>query len=281
MAHFVAPAAWGARNGPGIVRRALDAGRTWRAVLLMLGTTLFSSLFTVVWAVTVAMGRPLLSLVFGLACWSGWVVAVDVVGRWVRAPHADDGPVLATAPSGRPATAWLRPGWALARPWAVVAAFSIVVVGEGVAWVLGDSSAWTLLGAGFVVLLLVPNLWMARRGVQAGGLYLTAEGVEHVWGPASTRVSWESLEIVGPLGLERTPGLERVRRGEWWCVDTTDRSGRAIPIPSAYLGDRTDVLRRLLIDHATRPAQRHALGTSRSLEWAAAVAGLPGRTAPG
>lgn len=279
MAQFVAPAAWGARNGPGIIRRALDAGRTWRAALLLVFSTLYSLLFTVVWAVTVAMGRPLLSLVFGLACWSGWVVVVDAVARWVRAPHADDGPVLAAAPSGLPATAWLRPGWALARPWAVVAAFSIVVVGEVVAWLLGDSSAWTLLGAGLVLLALVPNLWLARRGVQAGGLFLTAEGVEHLWGPASTRVPWESLEIVGPLGLERTHGLERVRRGEWWCVDTTDRSGRAIPIPSAYLGDSVDVLRRQLIDYAVRPAQRTALGTSRSIEWAATAAGLPGRGA--
>lgn len=281
MAQFIAPAAWGARNGPGIVRRALDAGRTWRAVLLMVGTALFSSLFTVVWAVTVAMGRPLLSLVFGLACWSGWVVLVDCVARWVRAPYAATGPVLAPSPSGRPATAWLRSGWALARPWAVVAAFSIVVVGDLVAWVVGDASAWLLLGAGVTAVLVVVNLWAARRGVSAGGLYLTAEGIEHVWGPALTRVPWDDLRVVEPLALKRTPGLERVRRGEWWCVDTTDRSGRAVPIPSAYLGDRTDVLRRLLIDHVTRPAQRDALGTSRSLEWAAAAAGLPGRTAPG
>lgn len=280
MAQFIAPAAWGARHGPRIIRRALDAGRTWRAVLLMVGATSFSALFTVVWAFTVAMGRPLLSLVFGLACWSGWVVLVDCVGRWVRAPHADAGPVLTTSPSGRPATAWLRSGWALARPWAVVVAFSIVVVGDVVAWVVGDSSAWLLLGAGLAAVLVVVNLWAARRGVSAGGLYLTAEGIEHVWGPARTYVPWDQVRIVGPLALERTPGLERVRRGEWWCVDTTDRSRRAIPVPSAYLTDRPDVLRRQVIDYAVRPAQRPALGTGRSLEWAAAAAGLPGRIAP-
>jgi hypothetical protein len=264
MAQFFAAGALGAQYGPGLIRKVLDAGRTWRAVLLTGFAAVFSAVLTLVWGATLVEGLPLVALVLGLAAWSGWVVLVECVARWVHAPHRP-GPVLTTSPAGLPATAWVRSGWALARPWATVAALAVTVVGEVVAWLRSDESAWFLLGAALVAALVVVTLWPARRGVRAGGLYLTREGLEHVWGPALTQVAWDDVRVVPPLALERTEGLRRLRRGEWWCVDRTDRVRRAVPVPSAYLGDPPDVVRRRLLDLAAHPSARRDLGTSASL----------------
>ncbi len=266
---IVAASAWGARSGPGIVRRVLDRGRTWRAVLLMVVAAVFGALFTLAWIALVAMGWPLFSLAFGLAALSAWALLADAVARWWWFPRSFAGPVLSVSPSGEQSTAWIRSGAALVRPVALQVAIWVASVGEAVAAVRGGHS-WAFVTAGLLAAL---GLWMAlpflRRDVTAGGLYLTPHGVEHVWGSSVTSVPWDDLElspVYEPLGLTRTARLRHDKRG-WHHGDPTDavRNG-GVPIPQAYLAGPPVLIERQLRASAGSPRQRGVLGTPTSLE---------------
>ena len=266
---IVAASSWGARTGPGFVRRVLDRGRTWRAVLLMVVTAAFGALLTAAWIALVAMGWPLISLAFGLAGLSAWALLADAVARWWWSPRCLDGPVLAVSPSGEQATAWIRSGAAMVRPVALQVVLWALAAGEATAAVVGEQS-WAFVTAG---LLAVLGLWTAlpflRRDVTAGGLYLTPHGVEHVWGSSTASVPWDDLELTPayePLGLAWTAGLRHDGRG-WHHGDPTDavRNGGA-PIPQAYLAGPPVLIERQLRAAAGSPRQRILLGTPASLE---------------
>lgn len=266
---YVAASAWGARNGPGLVRRVLDRGRTWRAVLLMVVTTVFGALLTAAWIALVAMGWPLISLCFGLAALSAWALLAEAVARWWWFPRSFSGPVLTVSPSGEQATAWIRSGAAMVRPVSLQVVIGAAAAGEVTAAVVGGHS-WAFVTAG---LLAVLGLWMAlpflRRDVTAGGLYLTPHGLEHVWGSSTTSVPWDDLELTPayePLGLLRTAQLQH-DKGSWHHGDPTDAvRGGGVPIPQAYLPGPPILIERQLRAAAGSPCQRILLGTPTSLE---------------
>lgn len=266
---YVAASAWGARNGPGLVRRVLDRGRTWRAVLLMVVTTAFGALLTAAWIALVAMGWPLISLCFGLAALSAWALLAEAGARWWWFPRSFSGPVLTVSPSGEQATAWIRSGAAMVRPVSLQVVIGAAAAGEVAAAVVGGH-AWAFVTAGVLAAL---GLWMAlpflRRDVTAGGLYLTPHGLEHVWGSSTTSVRWDDLELTPPyepLGLLRTAQLQHGRRG-WHHGDPTDNvRGGGVPIPQAYLPGPPILIERQLRAAAGSPCQRILLGTPTSLE---------------
>lgn len=260
---------WGARTGPGFVRRVLDRGRTWRAASLMVVTTAFGALLTAAWIALVATGWPSISLAFGLGALSAWALLADAVARWWWSPRSLDGPVLAVSPSGEQSTAWIRSGAAMVRPVALQVVIWAAAAGEAIAAVTGEQS-WAFVTAG---LLAVLGLWMAlpflRRDASAGGLYLTPHGVEHVWGSSTASVPWDDLELTPayePLGLVRTAELRHDKRG-WHHGDPTDHvRGGGVPIPQAYLAGPPVLIERQLRSAAGSPRQRDVLGTPTSLE---------------
>lgn len=267
---YVAASAWGAKHGPAIIRRINDSGRTWRAALLIVGYALFAAMLTAAWVVMMALGYPLLSLALGLAATSGWFVVAEGVARWWWHPRSSTGPVLAPAPSGAPATAWPRSAAAMVRPVALLLVLLACAAGEVVASVVGGH-AWGLVAPALLLALVV---WLAlpmlRRRAAPGGLYLTAEGIEHVWGAASTSVSWDDVELLplhGPFGLRRTHGT-RHDRGGWFHQDPVDHVRRPdISIPLAYLPSPAALVRQQVDEYRHHPERRRELGGPRSLEW--------------
>ncbi|MEH3034653.1 MAG: hypothetical protein PGN07_11650 [Aeromicrobium erythreum] len=161
------------------------------------------------------------------------------------------------------------------RPLAVVVVFVALVVGEVVASFVGDR-LWGLIGAGVVLAYTAWFAWPLMLGrARPGGLYLTDQGVEHVWGSDRAEVPWEAVRLTmpgAPLGLVRHP-LVRRDKGGWQVWDVPDRLGSDdVPVPSAYLTDPPEVVRAVVHRFAVDPRSRAALGTPQSLAWARAWA---------
>lgn len=274
---IAAASAWGAKNGPGIIRRVQDGGRTWQAALLIVGYAIFGALLLAAWLVLVVSGLPLISLAFGIAALSAVVVVSESVARWWWHPRSVSGPVLATSPAGAPATAWLRSRAALIRPVGLLVMLVLCAVGEVVAGVVGDHP-WA-----FVTPVLLVGLagWLAvpflRRRVSAGGLYLTPDGIEHVWGSAVAEGPWSSVRLLprtGPFGL-RAEGLRYDGRG-WIHQESAERVPGGILVPTAFLPSTETGLRRELEAYLASPEQRSALGAAATLDWFAARRGAEG-----
>lgn len=280
---IAAASAWGAKNGPGIIRRVQDGGRTWQAALMIVGYAIFGVLLLAAWVMLVVSGVPLISLAFGIAALSAAVVVTESIARWWWHPRSSSGPVLATSPGGVPATVWLRSRAALIRPVGLLVMLVIGAAGEVVAGAVGDHG-WAYVAP---VLLVGLAGWLAlpflRGQVRAGGLYLTPDGLEHVWGAAIAQAPWSSVRLLpgaGPFGLEADARLRHDKRG-WIHEESAERVPGAVLLPTGFLTSTEPVLRREIEAYLASPQQRSALGTVATLDWFASrrdAGGIGGTT---
>lgn len=269
---IAAASAWGAKRGPRIIRGIQDTGRTWRAALMIGGYGIFGVLLLAAWIMLVVSGLPLVSLAFGIGALSAVVVVAESAARWWWHPRSSSGPVIATSPGGVAATVWPRSRAALIRPVGLLAMLVLCAAGEVAAGVVGDH------GWAFVAPVVLVGLagWMAlpflRGQVRSGGLYLTADGLEHVWGAAVIEAPWPAVRLLpasGPFGLETDARLRHDRRG-WIHQESAERVPGAVLVPTAFLTSTEPELRREIAAYLSSPEQRSALGTAATLDWFAA-----------
>lgn len=231
----------------------------------------FTTFLGTVAVLAAALGHAWLVLLFGLPTIGAVATTVTTLTRWWWSRQGPRPAVLATAPSGAPATAYLRPRAALLP--AATVAFGFLVLG-GLTVLVGaghGSVGGVVLGglvAAYAVLLVLPF----GLGATAGGVYLTRDGVEHRWGLATTSLSWAQLQVPRaelPFGLWLAPDAEhRTRRPLFVPTDTTDRvpSGYAA-VPPAYLPLTVDELVTVLQRYRDTPQLQAQAGTADSTRW--------------
>lgn len=176
---------------------------------------------------------------------------------------------LGTAPSGAPATAFPR------SP--VPTSMSAVLPGLLVAWALlgcvlaaveGEPVATVVLGV-LAVGLATPLVAVVRGQVAAGGLYLTAAGIEHRKEGVSWSVPWE--EVTGvvpgePLGLlVRAVPRQRATTRMLWQREATGPAGTKA-VDSRYLAADPLVVGAVVARCVAEPAQRARMGTADALK---------------
>lgn len=194
-------------------------------------------------------------------------------------------PVLGPAPSGAPATCFLRSPLVAAVTGVItlfvagwLGAVAVVVYGHGYYY-----EALLLTGA---LLFLVWRLaLLATRRTVLGGLWLTRSGVEYRRNATGWRVSWEQLERVlsvaeaehAPPRPVRRPGepvflvlpaderAEGVRQGRWGRDHRYRFPDNVLVVDTAGLsGDRALIV-ETLERHLSFPPMRATLGTAASL----------------
>lgn len=266
-----AAGAWGARVGPWIIRRALDSGRT-SAYLAVLAFSLSSTAIfggVTVWGVV--NGNAWIVLLVGLPALGGVAFTVTVVSRWWwnRQPRREA--VVTSAPSGAPATAYLRSRAALLPAAAIAFGFLGLGVATSMVGALNDSVAGAVVGAAvaaYALLLVLPF----GLGARAGGVYLTREGVEHCWGRAITEIPWSTLmtpQAEVPFGLWLPPGAQH-RSGQPLMIptDVTDRMPKGYAaVPPAHLPLTVQELVEVLERCRIAPELQAQLGTTDSTLW--------------
>ena len=262
---------WGARNGPWIIRRALDSGRTGRYVAVLAFSLPLTALLGWVTVLAAVLEYVWLVPLLGLPVVGGLGITVTVLTRWWwnRQPRREA--VVTSAPSGAPATAYLRSRAALLPAAAIAFGFLALGVATAVVGALNDSVAGAVVGAAvaaYALLLVLPF----GLGAMAGGVYLTREGVEHRWGRAITEIPWSTLmtppaEV--PFGLWLSPGAQH-RSGQPLMIptDVTDRMPKGYAaVPPAYLPLTVQELVEVLERCRTAPQLQAQLGTTDSTLW--------------
>ena len=266
-----AAGAWGARNGPWIIRRALDTGRTGRYVAVLAFSLPLTALLVWVAVLAAVLGYAWMVPMFGLPVVGGLGITVNVLTRWWWNRQPIRGPVVVSAPSGAPATAYLRSRAALLPAAAIAFGFLGLGVATTVLGALDGSVAVAVVGAAwrrYALLLVLPF----GLGAKAGGLYLTREGVEHCWGRAVTSIPWSTLltplaEV--PFGLWLAPGAQH-RCGQPLMIptDVTDRMPKGYAaVPPAYLPLTVQELVEVLERYRTDAQLQAQLGTTDSTLW--------------
>ncbi|MET1060923.1 MAG: hypothetical protein ABWX84_15080 [Nocardioides sp.] len=263
--------AWGARNGPWIIRRALDSGRPGRYLSVLVFTVCFTAFVGAVAALGALLGYVWLVLLFGLPSVGGVATTVTVLTRWWWNRRPQRGAVLTIAPSGAPATAYLRSRAALLPAAAIAFGFLALGVTTVVVGALNDSIAGVVVGglvAAYALLLVLPFL----TGADAGGVYLTRGGVEHRWGLTTTSVPWASLlapRAHVPFGLWLPPDAQhRTGRPLIMPTDVTDTVPKGYAaVPPAFLPLTMDELIKTLETLQATPSAQAQLGTPESLLW--------------
>ena len=269
--------AWGARNGPRIIRRLLDRERPWTYVALVVVDVVvlaFVTLMCVLLFMT-SSDQPLwlrwlvlgsFSLVAcGVALW-----LLEAVSRWWWSRRRPGVPSLATAPSGAPSTAVPRSRAALVTPFAIVALqtlWCMLMVA-----IVADAP---LIAALFGVLTVASGsrlLPFLLGRAAAGGVFLTEGGVELRWGVRTTVVPWDALRGYPIDPTEGLPSGYAVTTEKAFPIDVptdvTDRVGPGrVAVPVAYLAIGARELGELLAFYAGRPRLRGHLGTRASLDW--------------
>lgn len=266
----------GARYGPRLIRRALDSERPGViAVLVVVEMLLLGAFGFVAFAVLQLSSEPrwLRDVVVATftACVLGsvlWLVEAGARVWWaVRRPSEVS---LAVAPSGVPATAVRRSRAALVTPF--VTAVLLPVWAVAMAFV-SRSTPWLSVLFGLVALgTLVRLAPFALRRARTGGLFLTADAVEHRFGVRTTRLPWTEVVVPpleAPLRFPRTAGVTEARSFPVDVpTDVTDHvPADVVGVSAAYLALPASKVLSLLDLYASQPHLREHLGTTRSLEW--------------
>jgi len=279
---YAAAGAWGARNGPILIRRALDREQPALFVAIAAAVLPVLAVATLI-AVSIVLYNP------SDVSWVGPVIVgasagtaagtvtifCEVASRWWWSRRRPGRPCLGTAPSGAAATAIPRSRAALVTPLAMV-------IGQ-TAWLVIMATLSTglwWLSAGFVLLAvpsamrLVPVLLGRAR---PGGLYLTPSGLEHAWGVRTTIYPWDQVAVCATdvsFRLCGHPGSDTRSFPFDIPADATDRAPRGEPpTPMAYLALDPRSAVDLIAMYRARPHLRAHLGTSRSLEWSPTPSG--------
>lgn len=280
MAGYISAGAWGARVGPTAIRRALDTERPLVIAGLLVVELVCVAFFGGV-GVAVLLADPVEDVPRGLV----WLVAATFLGctvgavswvaeavtRWWWIGRRPGVAVVAVAPSGAPSTAVLRSSAALVTPWCLAAlpvlvALVMAVATATVPWVCALFVLLALAACARVVPLAL------ERAV-AGGVHLTADGLELQWGVTTTSIPWHEvappLVGVGPAGFRRTPNTTVQRSFPVDLpTDVADRVGPELVLaPLPYLALRERELWALVELGRTQRHLRPYLGTPRSLEW--------------
>ncbi|MFM6849886.1 MAG: hypothetical protein ACKOVB_12390 [Terrabacter sp.] len=277
---YASAGAWGARNGPVLIRRMLDRerGGTYAVLLLVEIAVLAASVGILVAVLLVAGSQPLwlralVAGTFGMTTAGSLVWVVEAVSRWWWSVRRPGRLVVADAPSGVASTAVLRSRGSLTTP-LTLAVFHLAWCAFMV--VLTAAVPWVAL---LFVLLALLACWrlapFVLGRVSSGGVYLTPSAIELRWGTRSARVPWEAVEgrpneLAHGLGGAVAPGVRTFPVDV--PLDVTDQAlpGRvAVPVP--YLWLRADELAELIGWYAVQPALRAHLGTGPSLEWRASA----------
>lgn len=212
-------------------------------------------------------GRGLLVVLLLVVGLAGLARAVH---GWWFARHRP-GAVLGTSPSGLPAVVLRRSRFrtvtSVAVTGALCAASAITAAG-----LVGDRPGWAALCALVAVVLLWPLVPVVAGRVHVGGLYLTAQGIEHVRDAVSWTMRWDQVAGASPrepLGLVLEAGQqpERTRRVRWvW--------DREVSAPDGTVGVecRSLAIDAVLVAAAVNtavgfPQRRAELGTPAAMQW--------------
>ena len=273
---YAGAGALGARYGPRLIRSALDSERPGViGVLVVVEVVLLGAFGFVAFVVLQLSSEPRWLRDVVVATFTGCVLGaflwlVEAGARVWWAVHRPSGISLAVAPSGLPATAVHRSPAALVTPlftavllpiWAVAMAF------------VSRPTLWLSVFFGLVALGTLARLapFVLRR-VRAGGLFLTADAVEHRFGVRTTRLPWTGLVVPpleAPLRFPRTNGVTETRSFPVDIpTDVTDHvPADLVGVSAACLALPSPEVLVLLDLYASQPHLREHLGTPRSLEW--------------
>ncbi|GGM89920.1 hypothetical protein GCM10009721_14070 [Terrabacter tumescens] len=271
---YASAGAWGARNGPVLIRRVLDRERAGAYLALLLVEVVLLAAFAGVLVVVLQVSeaqplwlRALVAGTFGMTVAGAVAWVVEAVTRWWWSTRRPGHLVVADAPSGVAATAVLRSRASLVTPFAlavVAPAWCVLMV------VVTASVPWVAILFGLLALVACARLAPFVLGrVAAGGVYLTPSGIELRRGVRTARVRWEAVQArPDDLAHGLAGGSEERSFPVDVPLDVTDQPlpGR-VPVPVAYLWLRPDALADLIGWYAVQPALRQHLGTRASLEW--------------
>lgn len=273
---YAGAGALGARYGPRLIRWALDSERpAVIAVLVLVEVVLLGAFGFVAFAVLQLSSEPRWLRDVVVATFTGCVLAavlwlVEAAARVWWMVHRISEVSVAVAPSGMPATAVRRSRAALVAP--LVRAVLLPVWAVAMAFV-SRPTVWLSMLFGLVAVGTLARLapFVLRR-VRAGGLFLTADALEHRFGVRTTRLPWTAL-VVPPLETPlRFPRGEGVTEARSFPVDIpTDVTDHVPPdvvgVSAAYLALPAAEVLTLLELYVSQPHLREHLGTRRSLEW--------------
>ncbi|WP_020142003.1 hypothetical protein [Terracoccus sp. 273MFTsu3.1] len=274
---YASAGAWGARNGPALIRRMLDRERAGTYALLLLAELGVLAVFAGVCVALLVVTRDeplwLRALgvgTFAMATCGAAVWVVEAISRWSWSVRRPGRLVLASAPSGAASTAVLRSRGSFATPLA-----NAVLVTGWCAFMVVLTAAAPVAAVVFGLLTLASCARLAPfvlGRASAGGVYLTPTAVELRWGVRSASVPWETV-LGAPDDLAHgLAGATAASGARTFPVDVphdvTDQpvAGR-VAVPVAYLWLRADELSELIGWYAAQPALRARLGTQESLAW--------------
>jgi len=190
-------------------------------------------------------------------------------GPWFENHRPD--PVLATAPSGAPATFFPRSWFRIVLSVVLsVALAGWLVAAAGTLYGSGHAG-WALLVVVLALVLLWPVAVVATGKVQPGGLWLTPTGLEHRDAAVSWAVPWPDVRAVvaaEPVQLELRPDAEPTRsRTVRWIWDQAGRipAGRLGFASSDLAGGGPQIV-AMIAYYLAEPPLREQLGTAESLE---------------
>ncbi|MGQ0625016.1 MAG: hypothetical protein ACT4PP_10275 [Sporichthyaceae bacterium] len=219
---------------------------------------------------------------YGLAGIGLGIAGVGTCIEFFRVLHRR-GATLGISPDGHAATVITRPPWTIPAITVVLAGFVAWPTGSLIIALVQRDWGIALFAAPFALWLgafLVP---IALGQVQRGALYLTPQGIHHVWVGAWWTIDWDDVRFnLGgvPLKLQGQPGT--VRRGRtaffsWKGRDRWDK-GDTMAIDNRWLSVGPSRLDHQIEYYLTHPDQRHTLGTPTSLapdNWRARADQLP------
>ena len=182
---------------------------------------------------------------------------------------------LTTSPAGRPAT--LLP-FSAVSVWAR-AALLVLVVAAGAAGLVAaldaGSTGWAVFSGLVGLVALVPLLPVLAGRVRAGGVYVTAQGVELRRLATGWQVRWDDLEGVVPraalvpLVVRPEASVERVTGAAYgWRGEPRTEDDRVLGIDPRYLSVDGSRLGAFLLLYLAHPQMRADLGTQESVDWA-------------
>ncbi|WP_435744555.1 hypothetical protein [Nocardioides sp. SYSU DS0663] len=184
------------------------------------------------------------------------------------------GPRVGTAPSGLPATVVAR------SP--VPTVLSAVVPALLAGWALlgcvlaaGEERPVAAVVLGLLAALLAsPLLAVARRQVSAGGLWLTAAGIEHRKEGVGWSVPWEDVTGAVPgeplaVLVRAQPRLQRTTRLLWQREPAAPAG--ALAVDSRYLAADPAAVAAVVARCVAEPGQRARMGTPEAVRQIAAV----------
>lgn len=178
---------------------------------------------------------------------------------------------LGVAPSGAPATVVPRSPSHLVLS-VVLTSTLVLFFGAASLVLVAEGSGWVAVTAPLAALLVWPLVPAARGRVRAGGLYLTAAGLEHRRDAVLWSVPWEAIGLAVPGVSVAVPlqGGVRARTTTTtpvvWNREVKARPG-VVGIDCRMLGLDGVLVAAAINQAAAFPEQRAELGTPASLAW--------------